>query len=117
MEVSITRFMIKFDVIRKKCLPNPLVINDRLMEWDDYDKKIREFAKEQVNNSALQGIPSRKVLHKIFENLFYLQHEIKHIFVDKPTFSKYIEADENFRTMMKIKFPEAELWEKLIDLL
>ena len=46
MEISITRFMIKFDVLRKKGLPNPLVINDRLMKHDDYDKKIRVFSKE-----------------------------------------------------------------------
>ena len=32
MEISITRFMIKFDVLRQKGLPNPLVINDRLMK-------------------------------------------------------------------------------------
>ena len=89
MEVVITRFMIKFDVLRKKGLPNPLVINDILMKQDDYDKNIREFAKEQVNNSALQGIPSGKLLYKIFENLFYLQHEVKHTFINKPTFSKF----------------------------
>ena len=86
MGMAITRFMIKFDVLRPKDLPNPLVINDKLMKQDDYDKKIREFSKEQVKNSALQGIPIGKVLYKNFENLFYLQHEVKHIFVNKPTF-------------------------------
>ena len=32
MEISITKLMIKFDVLRQKGLPNPLVINDRLMK-------------------------------------------------------------------------------------
>ena len=64
-----------------------------------------------------QGIPTKKVLYKNFENLFYLQHEVKHIFFNKPTFSKYTEADEIFRRMMKIKFPETEFWEKMNDLL
>ena len=82
MEVAITRFMIKFDVLRQKGLPNPLVINDRLMKQDDYDKKIRDFSKEQVNNSTLRGFPSGKVLYKSFENLFYLEHEVKHIFIN-----------------------------------
>ena len=62
MELSITRFMVKFDVLRKKGLPNPLVINERLMKCEDYDKKIREEAKEQANNSSMKGIHIGKVL-------------------------------------------------------
>ena len=116
MEVSITTFMMKFDVLRKK-LPSPLVINEKLMKQEDYDKKIREVAKEQANSSTMQGIPTGKVLYKIFENLFYLQYEVKHLFINKPTFAKYTEADEIFRRMVKIKLPDAEYWEKLIDLL
>ena len=40
IELAIIRFMVKFDVLRQKGLPNPLVINDRLMKHEDYDKKI-----------------------------------------------------------------------------
>ena len=57
MEVSITRFMVKFDTLRQKDLPNPLVIHEKLMKQDDYDKNMREVAKEQANNSTMQGIP------------------------------------------------------------
>ena len=117
MEVSITRFMMKFDVLRQKGLPNPLFIHDKLMKQDDYDKKMREVSKDQANLPSSQGIPVGKVLYKNFENLFYLQHEVKHLFFNKPTFSKYIEADEIFRKMVKIKLLEAELWENLIDLI
>ena len=70
MKVSITRFMMKFDILRKKGLPNPLVIHDKLMKPDYYDKNMREVAKEQANNSTMQGIPTGKVLYKKFENLF-----------------------------------------------
>ena len=96
MELSITIFMVKFDVLRQKGLPNPLVINDRLMKHEDYDKKIIEVENEQVKNSSMRGTPIGKVLYLSFENLFYLQHEIKHIFINKPTFVKYTEADEIF---------------------
>jgi len=60
MELEIARFMVKFDALRKKGLPNPLVINDKLMPHEYYDKKIREVAKEQGNNSSMKGIPTRK---------------------------------------------------------
>ena len=86
--------MVKFYVLRQKGLPNPLVINERLMRHEDYDKNIREVAKEHSNNSFLKGIPTGKVHFQIFENLFYLQHEVNHLFVNKPTFTKYIEVDD-----------------------
>jgi len=54
---------VKFDASRHKGLPNPLVINDRLMAHEDYDKKTREVGKEQANNSSMKGIPTRKVLY------------------------------------------------------
>ena len=57
-----------------------------------------------------QGVPPGKVLHKSVENLFYLQHEIKHLFVVKPTFVRYTEVDENFRKITKIKLPNEEFW-------
>ena len=117
MEVAITRFMMKFDVIRQKGLPNPLFIHDKLMKQDDYDKKMREVAKDQANLPTSQGIPIGKVLYKNFENFFYLQHEVKHIFINNPIFSKYTEANEIFRRMVKIKLQEAEFREKMIDLL
>ena len=87
------------------------------MPQNDYDKKIREYAKEQVNKPTGQGIPTRKVLLKSFEDLFYLQYEIKHLFVIKPTFAKYTEADENFRKLKNIQIPKNEDWQALTDLL
>jgi len=109
--------MAKFQILREKGLPNPLVINDKLMTREDYNRKIREVAKDQVNTSSTKALPTRKVLYQTFENLFYLQHEAKHLFINKLTFSKYIEANEVYRNMLKIQLPDVETWEKLTDLL
>ena len=62
MELAVNKFLKKFDVLRQKGLPNPLVINDKLMRHEDYDKKMREVAKETSNNSSLKGVPTDKVL-------------------------------------------------------
>ena len=56
-----------------------MVINDKLMPQEDYNKNIIEYAKEQVNKTQGQGIPNGKVLLRSFEDLFYLQHEIRHL--------------------------------------
>ena len=63
MALAIGRFMVKFDVSRQKGLPNPLVINDRLMPQEDYNRKIKEVARDQENNSSMKGMPKRKVLY------------------------------------------------------
>lgn len=93
-ELAINIFMNNIDVLSQKGLPNPLVINERLMRQEYYDKNIREVAKEQSNNSSLKGIPTGKLLYQTFENHFYLQHEVNHLFVNKPSFAKYTEANE-----------------------
>jgi len=102
--------MVKFEILRQNGLPNPLVINDKLMTQEDYNKKIREVPRDQMNTSSMKGIPTRKVLYQTFENLFYLQHEVKLLFVNKPTFAKYTEADEIYRKMLNIKLLDAETW-------
>ena len=117
MQVAIDRFMAKLQFFREKGLPNPLVINDKLMPQEDQIKKIREVAKDQASNSSMKGMPDGKVLYQTLENLFYLQHEVKHLFVNKPTFAKYTKADEIYRKMVNIKLPDADIWENLNDLL
>ncbi len=37
--------------------------------------------------------------------------------INKPTFSKYTEADEIYRKMINIQLPDEERWEKVNDLL
>ena len=43
---SIDRFMAMFQILREKGLPSPLLINDKLMTQEDYNKKIIELAKD-----------------------------------------------------------------------
>ena len=57
------------------------------------------------------------MLLKSFEDLFYLQYEIKHLFVIKPTFARYTEVDENFGKLKNIQIPKNEDWQSLTDLL
>ncbi len=71
-----------------------MVINDKLMTQLDYGDRLRGLTKEQASTSSIKGLPRGKVLYNTFENLFFLDHEIKHLFLTKPNFSKYTKADE-----------------------
>ena len=108
MNISITKFMVKYTNLRQRGLPDIHVFNENLMPQKDYDKKIREFAKEKVNKPLPQGTPTGKFLLQHFEYFFFLQHDIKHLFVFKPTFARYTEADENFKKLKNVKIPNEE---------
>jgi len=75
------------------------------------------LAKEQANSSSIKALAIGKVLYDTFENLFFLEHEVKHLFLTKPNFAKYTEADEIYRRMMNVTLPDVEWWEIMIDLL
>lgn len=117
MQVAIDRFMAKFQILREKGLPSPIVIHGKLMTQLDCSDIIRKLAKEQASTLGIKALPIGKVLYDTFENLFFLEHEMKHLFVTKPNFAKYIEADEIYRRMLKVKLPEDEWWEKMTNLL
>ena len=117
MNIAITKFMVKYTNLRQKGLPDIHVFNEKLMPQKNYDKKIKEFAKEQVSKPLPQGTPTGKVLFQHFEDLFFLQHEIKHLFVFKPNFAKYTEENENFRKLKNVKIPSEEKWQEFIDLM
>ena len=63
MQLAIDRLMVKFEILRQKGLPNPLVINDKLMTQEEYNRKIGEVARDQVNTSSMKVIPTGKVLY------------------------------------------------------
>ena len=99
MNISITKFFTKYTMLRQAGIPDIHVFNEKLMNQKEYDKNIRDYEKEQVNKPLPQGSPTGKDILQYIEDLFFLQNEIKHIFIFKPNFSKYIYADENFRKL------------------
>jgi len=62
-------------------------------------------------------MPTGKVLYDTLENLFFLEHEVKHLFFIKPNFVKYTKTYEIHRRILKVKLPEDEWWKKMTDLL
>jgi len=109
--------MAKFGILREKGLPSPMVIHDKLMAQQDYINRLNKLTKVQASTLGVKALPTGKVLYDNLENLFFLEHEVKHLFVNNPIFSRYIEVDEIYRKMIKVKLPKDEWWVKLTDLL
>jgi len=54
IQEDIKDFMVKYDILRDKGLPSPLVINDKLMTHEDYIEKLHKQAKSQANSSPVR---------------------------------------------------------------
>jgi len=116
MQEDIYEFMKKFDILRMKGLPSPLVINDKLMVQIDYINKLHQQAVIQAISSSVKALPTEKVLYDGLENLFFIEHKVKHLFPVQPNFVKYTEADEIYRKLTKTRIPK-DWWTTIIDIL
>ena len=45
-----------------------------------------------------------------------IKHEIKHIFVNKPTFEKYTEVDEVYKKLINLAIPSEDIWNHLCEI-
>lgn len=113
----IDEFMIKYNILREKGLPNLLVINNKLMKHEDYIDILHQQARNQASSSAVKALPIGKVLYDGLENLFYIEHEVKHLFTTQPNFAKHIEADEIYRKLIRMKLPQEEWWTDMLEVL
>jgi hypothetical protein len=92
-------------MLQKKGLPGLLVLNDKLMTLSDYKQKIATVAKDSSKFSGIQGSITGKAFLETLQLDLNIQHEIKYIFITKPTFAKYTEMDEIYRRLLKVTIP------------
>lgn len=121
MHVEINAFMEKFAILQNKGLRSPLVINDRLMKHGDYTGKLNKCAANQAilstSASGIKALPIGQVLYDNLGNLFYVKHELKHLFPIKPTFFRYTKTDKTLRKLQKHRLREAKWWEDILEIL
>ena len=120
MQEEITAFLKRFDILLNKGFPSPLVSGDKLMDLEIYFEKLDKHADSRASSSTSSlaaALPTGKNLHDRLENLFYLEHEVKHLFPIQPTFFRYTETDETLRKLQRTRILEAKWWEEMLELL
>jgi hypothetical protein len=103
MDLGVQRFFSKIEALQKKGLPSLKIINDKLMTLPDYKKRLANVAKDSSKFSRIQGSITGKAFLDVLQLDISIQHEIRYIFITKPTFTKYIEMDEVYRRLLKVK--------------
>jgi hypothetical protein len=117
MDLGVQRFFSKIEALQKKGLPGLKVINDKLMTLPDNKKRLADVAKDSSKFAGIQGSIIGKVFLDTLQWDISIQHEIRYIFLTKPTFAKYIEMDEVYRRLLKVNVPSHLRWEDLCDLI
>jgi len=107
----VQRFFNKIEPLISEVLPSIMVINDKLMPIEDYVKKLIEVGTHADLVANVKGSTRPTPIVKTLTDSFFILDEIKHIFLVKPTFTKYTEMDEIYRRVTKISIPDKEHWE------
>jgi len=113
----VQRFFNKIEPLVSKGLPSMMVINDKLMPIEDYVKKLTELGTHAASMAKIKGLVTPVLIVKPLRDSFFILVEIKHIFLVKPTFTKYTEMDEIYRRVTNISIPDNKRWEELTDLI
>lgn len=120
MQQEIFTFNERFDVVLNKGLPSLVNAEGRLMDLESFVAKVNKQVDDQASSStstAAGTLPTGKSLYEKLEGLFYLEHEIKHLFPYQPNFFKYTEADETLRKIQRTKVLEVQWWDDMLELL
>jgi hypothetical protein len=117
MDIGAQRFFIKVDSLHRKGLLGLFVINNKRITLSDYKQKILTIAKYGSKFVGILGSITGKAYLETLQLDLSIQHEIKYIFINKPTFSKYTGMDETYRRLLKVSIPSQKRWEDLCALL
>lgn len=115
LELTMNKFFNRIEPLTQKSLPSLFFINDKLMAREDYVKRLQGIALDAMNLSNIKGSITGKALLEAINNLIYIEHEMKHVFVVKPTFAKYTKDDEIYSRLIKINIPDEEACSDLCD--
>ena len=98
MQMEINAFTQKFTALEEKGLPSLLTNDYRLMKHVYYTCRLNTYVDNQVTTSSSstgeKALPFGQSLYDNLENMFSIEHEVRHLFTVHPTFLRYVNADE-----------------------
>ena len=118
--VDINNFREKFQALLDSGLPSPMLTKDQIVDLETYEKRIKAHAKNTAigsTSSSEPALPTGKSIYDKVRNLFHLEHEIKYLFPNDPTFYKLTEADETLRKLRRTMIPDDQWWQEMLEIL
>ena len=118
--VDINNFREKFQALLDNGLPSPMLTEDQIVDLETYEKRIKAHAKNAAvgsTSSSEPALPTGKSIYDKVRNLFHLEHEIKYLFPNDPTFYKLTEVDETLRKLRRTMIPDDQWWHEMLEIL
>jgi len=123
--VDINVFREKFQALLDSELPSPMLTEDQIVDLETYEKRIKAHAKHTAigstgigsTSSSEPAVPTGKSIYEKVRNLFHLEHELKYLFPNEPTFYKLTEADETLRKLRRTMIPDDQWWKEMLEVL
>jgi len=121
MQVEINAFRSKFAALQNIGLPNLLTSRWKLLTHDQYARRVDNYVSNQItatsSSSEQAGPPSRQILYDKLETLFFIEHEINHLFEVQPNFYRYTEADVTLIKIQRHQLPTEDWWQSMLEIL
>jgi len=121
MQAEVDDYKLKTGALQDKGLPSLLTGAGRLLTRQQYATRMTNFIANQItastSTSEEAGPPSGQNLYNKLENLFYIDHEINHLFEVPPNFYRYTEADETLIKIRRHKLPKDDWWQSMLQVL
>jgi len=121
MQMEINAFTQKFTALEEKGLPSLLTDDHRLMTHVAYVHRLNTYMDSQATTSSSfvgeKALGSGQSLYDNLENLFFIEHEVRHLFTFQPTFFRYTDADETLIKMRRHQLPDDQWWQSILEIL
>ena len=121
IQAEVDEYKLKMGALQGKGLPSLLTSTRRLLPREQYATRMTNFIENQITASASTseetGPPTGQGLYNKLENLFFIEHEINHLFEVPPNFYRYTEADETLVKIRRHQLPKEDWWQAMLQIL
>jgi len=121
MQTEVNEFITNITALHNRGLPSLVTSAGKLLLHEHYAKRVNNYATNQITASSSTseetGPASGHSLYDKLENLFYIEHEIRHLFEVPPNYYKYTEANETLVKIQRHQLPIEEWWMGMIQTL
>jgi len=121
MKAEINTFRTKFAALQNRGLPSLLTSRGKMLTHDQYARRVDNYVSNQITTSSSSSEqarpPSRQILYDKLESMFFIEHEIIHLFEVEPNFYRYTEADETLIKIQRHQLPTEDWWQSMLEIL
>jgi len=89
LETSIHSFHTRSNLLDQRGLLGLVAMNERSINLSHYNHKLFTISQDKSNFGGVKGIITGKYFLEALDFDLIIKHEIKHIFINMPTFQKY----------------------------